>query len=110
VEGDVGPSCAVEVAESSFAKSYSVILKQHGGGVRTLRVKSNAHSVRLASIPGTVAGTVEVIASGPLGDKGRAGKTSFKALSKEQTRLLSFKELGNGTPFVQHKVSNKKRH
>lgn len=100
---------AVSWRKAPFAKSYSVILRQHGGGVRTLRVKGNAHSIRLRSILPTESGRIEVIAFGPLGDQAQAGKASFKALSKEQTRLLSFKELGRGTVFVRHPRSAKRR-
>jgi Concanavalin A-like lectin/glucanases superfamily len=100
---------SVSWRKAPFATSYSVILKQQGGGVRTLRVKGNAHSARLQNIIATASGRIEVIAFGALGDQGRAGRASFKALSKEQTRLLSFKELGRGSPFVHHKGRAKRR-
>jgi hypothetical protein len=100
---------AVSWRKVPFAKSYSVILSQQGGGVRTLRVKGNAHGVWLQNILATESGRIEVIAFGLLGDKGRAGDASFKALSKEQSRLLSFKELGKGAPYVRHKSSAKRR-
>jgi hypothetical protein len=100
---------AVSWRKVPFAKSYSVILRQQGGGVRTLRVKGNAHAIRLRSILATESGKIEVIASGPLGDHGRAGDASFKALSKEQTRLLSFRELGKGAPFIRHKSGARRR-
>jgi hypothetical protein len=99
---------AVSWRKVPFAKSYSVILTQRGGGVHTLRVKSGAHAVRLPNILPTAAGRIEVIAFGPLGDHGRAGDASFKALSKEQSRLLSFKELGKGTIFIRRKRSVKR--
>jgi hypothetical protein len=100
---------AVSWRKVPFAKSYLVVLKQRGGGVRTLRVKGNAHSIRLQNIVATASGRIEVTAFGPLGDQGRPGRASFKALSKEQTRLLSFKELGRGSPFVHHKSRAKRR-
>jgi hypothetical protein len=100
---------AVSWRKASFAKSYSVILRQQGGGVHALRVKGSAHAIRLQNILATESGRIEVIAIGPLGDHGRAGDASFKALSKEQSRLLSFRELGKGAPFARHK-RRAKRH
>lgn len=86
-----------------------MILRQQGGGVHTLRVKGSAHAIRLRNILATESGKIEVIATGPLGDHGRAGDASFKAPSKEPSRLLSFRELGKGTTFIRHK-SHAKRH
>jgi hypothetical protein len=87
---------AIAWRKAAFAKSYSVIVRLRSAGVRTLQVKSSAHSVRLPGVQATESGTVEVVAFGPLGDRGHAGRGTFKALRREPTRLLSFKELGTG--------------
>jgi hypothetical protein len=100
---------AVSWRKAPFAKSYSVILRQQGGGVHALSVRGTAHAIRLQNILATESGRIEVIAIGPLGDHGRAGDASFKALSKEQSRLLSFRELGKGTTFIRHKSRAKRR-
>jgi hypothetical protein len=92
-----------------YARSYLVLVTQRGGGVRTVRVKSKDHGVRLQDIPATESGRVEVFAFGPLGDRGGAGKARFKATGKERTRLLGFKELGTGAAFVRHTRSAKRR-
>jgi virginiamycin B lyase len=82
------------------AKSYAVAVVERGGGVRTLRLRGGVHSVTVRGVPATEAGSVEVLAVGPLGDRGRAGAARFAATRREQSRLLPFRELGSGRALV----------
>ena len=57
-------------------------------------VKAKRSGATVKGLPVTEAGRVEVVAVGPLGDRGKPGKARFKALRKPPTRLLPLKELG----------------
>ena len=67
---------------------------------RSLRLKAKHQSAKFKGVSATEAGKVQVVAFGPLGDRGKPGRAGFKALRKATTRLLSYKELGYATPFV----------
>jgi len=97
-----GGKLAISWRKDPSARSYAVIVTQRGGKARMLHVKGRAHSAHLQGILDTEAGKVEVVAVGPLGDRGRPGVARFKATRKESTRLLKFKELGTGAAFVSH--------
>jgi hypothetical protein len=90
------------------AKSYTVAIVEHGGTVRTLHLRGNAHRVTVQGVPADEAGRVEVLASGLLGDRGKPGKARFAATRSQQSRLLPLKELGSGAPFAHHTKSKKK--
>lgn len=91
-----GSKLTVSWQKAPFAQGYSVVTEASGGAVRSQRVKAKRSAVTVKGIPVTEAGRVEVVAFGPLRDRGKPGKAKYKALRKPETRLLSFKELGTG--------------
>ncbi len=98
-----GNALAISWHASANAKRYTVTVAVNGGGVQTLPVKATSHHVTVQGVPATSAGKVEVIAVGPLGDHGGAGTARFRATSRQQSRLLSYRELGSGTVFAHGK-------
>lgn len=84
----------------AFAQGYAVVVEEQGGLVRSLRVDGKRNRVTLKGISASEAGRVEVVAFGPLGDRGKPGHARFKATRKQTTRLFAYKELGYASPFV----------
>jgi hypothetical protein len=59
-------------------------------------VKAKKSGAQVKNVPATEAGTVEVVALGLQGERGKPGKAKFVALRQAKTRLLPYKELGEG--------------
>ena len=93
-----GSGLSVSWEKAPFAQAYAVVVDPDGGTVRSLRVKPKRHSAKLKGVSATEGGVVEVVAFGPLNDRGKPGRAKFKALRTAKTRLLSYKELGSGFP------------
>ncbi len=93
-----------------LARSYSVVVEQRGGAVRSLRLKAKRHAARVGHVSAVEGGRVEVVAFGPLGDRGRPAKARFKATRKAKSRLLRFKELGTAAPFDKPAKKGKGKH
>ncbi|HVY77605.1 MAG TPA: LamG domain-containing protein [Solirubrobacterales bacterium] len=91
-----GGKLTVSWGKVPFSKSYSVVTEASGGAVRTKRVKAKRSRAIVKGIPAAEGGRVEVVAFGPLGDRGKPRRAKFKALRKPKSRLLAFKELGTG--------------
>jgi hypothetical protein len=91
-----GASLAVSWRKSPYAQGYSVITDPDGGAVHALKVKAGRTGAKVKNVPATEGGTVEVVALGVGGERGKPGKARFAALRKAKTRLLPYKELGSG--------------
>lgn len=91
-----GGSLAVSWQKSPYAQGYSVTTDPDGGAVHTLKVKAGRTGAKVKNVAATEGGTVEVVALGVGGERGKPGKARFAALRKAKTRLLPYKELGNG--------------
>jgi uncharacterized repeat protein (TIGR01451 family) len=97
-----GAKLAVSWDPVPYAQAYGVVVSAGGGAVRSLRVKPARHAATLKSVPTDAGGTVEVVAFSPLGERGKPGRTTFKATTKPTSRLLPYDELGEATPFAKH--------
>jgi hypothetical protein len=106
-----GGKLAVSWRKDPNAQGYSVVTEVAGGAVRSQRVKAKRGAAVVKKVAASEAGRVEVVAFGPTGERGKPGRASFKALTKKETRKLSFKGLGSGQtgkPAKQH--GSKKKH
>jgi hypothetical protein len=101
-----GGSLAVGWQKSPFAQGYAVVSDQTDGTVRTLKVKAKSSTAKV-KVPVTEGGTVEVVALGLQGERGKPGKAKFVALRKAKTRLLPYKELGTGATAKSGKHAGK---
>lgn len=95
-----GAGLAVAWNPVAYSQGYGVVVTAGGGAVRSFRVKPAHHAAGLKSFPADEGGTVEVVAFGLFGERGKPGRASFKATAKPATRLLSYGELGEATPFA----------
>ena len=95
-----GTKLAVAWGPVPYAQAYGVVLTAGDGAVRSFRVKPARHALLLKNVAADEGGTVEVVAFSPLGERGKPGRATFKALSKPPTRLLPYDELGKATPFA----------
>jgi hypothetical protein len=91
-----GGTLAVSWQKSPYAQGYAVVTDPTGGAVHTLKVKAKHSNAKVKNVPATEAGTVEVVALGIGGERGKPGQAKFPALRKAKTRLLPYKELGSG--------------
>jgi concanavalin A-like lectin/glucanase superfamily protein len=91
-----GGSLAVSWRKSPYAQGYSVVTDPDGGAVHMLKVKAGRSGAKVKNVPATEGGTVAVVALGVGGERGKPGKARFAALRKAKTRLLPYKELGEG--------------
>jgi Concanavalin A-like lectin/glucanases superfamily len=91
-----GSSLAVSWQKAPYAQGYAIVTDQTDGAVHTLKVKAKKAGAKVKNVATTEAGTVEVVALGLQGERGKPGKAKFVALRKAKTRLLPYKELGEG--------------
>jgi hypothetical protein len=89
-----GTKLLVSWAKAPYAQAYSVVTEARGGVVHERRLKPKRTSLTVKGVPATEGGRVEVVAFGPLGDRGKPGRAKFAALRKPHSRLLPYKELG----------------
>jgi uncharacterized repeat protein (TIGR01451 family) len=95
-----GSKLSVSWRKQPFAKGYSVVTEASGGAVTSLHVEAKRASATVKGVAAFEGGRVEVVAFGPLGDRGKAGTAKFTALSKPPpSRLLPYKELGTGSAY-----------
>ncbi|HEY2054866.1 MAG TPA: LamG domain-containing protein [Solirubrobacterales bacterium] len=91
-----GSALAVSWRKSPYAQGYSVVTDPSGGAVHTLAVGAKHAGAKVKNVPVTEGGTVEVVALGFGGERGKPGKAKFAALRAAKTRMLPYKELGKG--------------
>jgi hypothetical protein len=102
-----GGGLAVSWRKAPYAQGYSVVTEASGGAVHTLRVKAKRHTVTVKGVPATEAGSVEVVAFGPTGDRAKPSRAKFEALREPKTRMLPFDELGSGEAAGHTKTAKK---
>ncbi len=108
-----GAKLALSWRPAPYAQGYSVVTEMSGGAVHSKHVKAKRSGLTVKHVPASESGRVEVVAFGPLGDRGKPRLAKFKALRKPKTRLLSFKELGTGStskPTKKHGKKHQKKH
>jgi hypothetical protein len=91
-----GDELKVSWDKAAGSQEYAVVSETRGGTVKEQRVTAKRTSATLRDVSATEGGHVEVVSFGPLGDQGKAGQATFKALREQVTRLLPYKELGTG--------------
>jgi hypothetical protein len=103
-----GSRLAISWRPAPYAQGYAVVTEASGGAVRSQRLKAKRHALTVKGVPASEAGSVEVVAFGPTGDRGKPGRARFRALRAAPTRMLPYKELGSGSASHRAKKGKKK--
>jgi hypothetical protein len=90
----VGKTLVVSWAAAKNAVRYGITVRQPNGSYKLILAGAGKRRVRIRGLSAAYSGTVSVHARGVLGNWGKGGKASFRAIAKPTTAFGDYSKLG----------------